>query len=234
MNNPSIDYLNNRLSLRTPQLEALKVLDDISDFVLDDNINNDEVLRKVKMKYPSVKDFDRDFPSLCFALATGVGKTRLMGAFIAYLYIVKGIKNFMVIAPNITIYNKLRSDFSNESSEKYVFKGLKEFVQENVNIVDGENYKEQGKSQIWNAEITINIFNIDKINKDVQSIKDLSEYLGQSYYDFLIEQKDLVILMDESHHYRADRGMQVINELKPKLGLELTATPQIERHGKTI
>ena len=38
MNNPSIDYLNNRLSLRTPQLEALKVLDDISDFVLDDNI----------------------------------------------------------------------------------------------------------------------------------------------------------------------------------------------------
>lgn len=28
MNNPSIDYLNNRLSLRTPQLEALKVLDD--------------------------------------------------------------------------------------------------------------------------------------------------------------------------------------------------------------
>ena len=234
MSNPSIDYLNNRLSLRTPQLEALKVLDDISDFVLDDNINNDEILRKVKMKYPSVRDFDRNFPSLCFALATGVGKTRLMGAFIAYLYIVKGIKNFMVIAPNITIYNKLRSDFSNESSDKYVFKGLKEFVQENVNIVDGENYKEQGKSQIWNAEITINIFNIDKINKDVQSIKDLSEYLGQSYYDFLIEQKDLVILMDESHHYRADRGMQVINELKPKLGLELTATPQIERHGKTI
>lgn len=61
MSNPSIDYLNNRLSLRTPQLEALKVLDDISDFVLDDNINNDEILRKVKMKYPSVRDFDRNF-----------------------------------------------------------------------------------------------------------------------------------------------------------------------------
>jgi len=28
--------------------------------------------------------FERDFPSLCFALAIGVGKTRLMGAFIAY------------------------------------------------------------------------------------------------------------------------------------------------------
>ena len=36
---------------------------------------------------PKVTDFERDFPSLCFALATGVGKTRLMGAFITYLYL---------------------------------------------------------------------------------------------------------------------------------------------------
>jgi type III restriction enzyme len=35
--------------------------------------------------------------------------------------------------------------------------------------------------------------------------------------------------MDESHHYRADRGMGVINELNPILGLELTATPKVER-----
>ena len=35
-------------------------------------------------------DFERDFPSLCFALATGVGKTRLMGAFIAYLHRPRG------------------------------------------------------------------------------------------------------------------------------------------------
>lgn len=37
--------------------------------------------------------------SLTFALATGVGKTRLMGAFIAYLYTQHGIKNFFVVAP---------------------------------------------------------------------------------------------------------------------------------------
>ena len=40
--------------------------------------------------------------------------------------------------------------------------------------------------------------------------------------------------MDESHHYRADKGMTAINELKPVLGLELTATPQVEQGGKTI
>jgi len=38
-------------------------------------------LAAIQQVFPEVADFERDFPSLCFALATGVGKTRLMGAF---------------------------------------------------------------------------------------------------------------------------------------------------------
>jgi type III restriction enzyme len=34
--------------------------------------------------------------------------------------------------------------------------------------------------------------------------------------------------MDESHRYRASAGQRAINELKPVLGLELTATPFTE------
>jgi type III restriction enzyme len=37
-----------------------------------------------------------------------------------------------------------------------------------------------------------------------------------------------VLLMDESHRYRATAGLRAINELKPLLGLELTATPFVE------
>ena len=37
------------------------------------------------------------------------------------------------------------------------------------------------------------------------------------------------MLMDESHRYRASAGIKAINELRPVLGLELTATPQVER-----
>lgn len=233
MNNPSLEYIENRLSLRKPQKESLDILDSVIDDILSDE-NLDIKLRKIKIKYNSVSSFEREFPSLCFALATGVGKTRLMGAFVAYLYITKGIKNFMVIAPNITIYNKLIKDFGDSGSEKYVFRGLKEFVQNEPHIVTGENYKEQGKSSLFDSEITINIFNIDKINKEEQSIKSLSEYLGESYYQFLVNLDNLVILMDESHHYRADRGMKVLNELKPILGLELTATPQVEKNGKNV
>jgi len=32
----------------------------------------------LKAQFPKLSDFERDFPSPCFALATGVGKTRLM------------------------------------------------------------------------------------------------------------------------------------------------------------
>jgi type III restriction enzyme len=32
-----------------------------------------EMLDAVHARYPGVRDFERDFPSLCFALATGVG-----------------------------------------------------------------------------------------------------------------------------------------------------------------
>ena len=70
----------------------------------------------------------------------------------------------------------------------------------------------------------INIFNISKINSEVRGgkapkIKRLSEYLGQSYFDYLAGLPDLVLIMDESHRYRAGAGIRALNELKPLLGV---------------
>ena len=53
----------------------------------------------------------------------------------------------------------------------------------------------------------------------------MSEYIGESYFEYLAALPDLVLIMDESHRYRASAGVRAINELKPVLGLELTATP---------
>jgi type III restriction enzyme len=69
-------------------------------------------LAAIQNEFPTFTEFERDFPSFCFSLATGVGKTRLMGAFISYLYLAHGVKNFFVLAPNLTIYNKLITDFT--------------------------------------------------------------------------------------------------------------------------
>ncbi len=232
--------IRNRLSLRAPQEESLRILSGLADGLsLRKNADLEIELEKVKSLYPTCTDFERKFPSICFALATGVGKTRLMGAFIAYLYLVKGIRNFFVLAPNLTVYNKLIDDFSNPLSPKYVFQGIGEFVHRRPRIITGDNYEETRQGELFKYETHVNIFNIGKINAETRGgkfprIKRLGEYLGDSYFNYLSTLDDLVLLMDESHHYRADRGMEVINELNPILGLELTATPQIERSGGAI
>ena len=232
-------YIRNRLSLRPPQEISLEILDTLCDTLdLRKSTDLQAALAKVKELYPACTDFERDFPSLCFALATGVGKTRLMGAFVTYLYLEKGIKNFLVLAPNLTIYQKLTNDFADPSNPKYVFKGMAEFAQKPPRVITGENYDGQVDLPYY-ADVAINIFNISKLNSETRGgkeprIKRLAECLGESYFNYLSNLEDLVLLMDESHHYRADRGMTVINELKPILGLELTATPQVERNGKAI
>lgn len=241
--------IKNRLSLRPPQAESLNILAELADELTLEKYNPlapfskgeflAAELQKVSSRYPTCTDFERDFPSMCFALATGVGKTRLMGAFVAYLYLEKGIRNFFVLAPNLTIYNKLIDDFSNTNSPKYVFRGIGEFVHNRPRIITGDNYNTVSQSALFESEVHINVFNISKINAETKGgrlprIKRLSEFLGYSYFNYLSKLNDLVLLMDESHHYRADRGMEVINELNPILGLELTATPQVERSGGAI
>jgi len=238
--NQKATYIRNRLSLRPPQEESLRILSELVDrLTLQKDANLEEELTKVKESYPTCTDFERDFPSLCFALATGVGKTRLMGAFISYLYLEKGIKNFFVLAPNLTVYNKLIKDLADPSYSKYVFRGIGAFVHFQPRIITGDNYSQISQTKLFESDVHINVFNISKINAETRSgnaprIKRLTDYLEKSYFNYLSNLDDLVLLMDESHHYRADRGMEVINELNPILGLELTATPQIERSGGPI
>ncbi len=232
-------YISNRLSLRRPQEESLRILSELAaEMTLKKNSDLGAELAKVKARHPTCTDFERNFPSICFALATGVGKTRLMGAFIAYLYLEKGIRNFFVLAPNLTVYNKLIEDFSNSASPKYVFPGIGHLAQNPPNIITGDNYEDARHGNLY-TDLNINVFNISKINAEARGgaeprIKRMAEYLGEPYFNYLSGLEDLVLLMDESHHYRADRGMAVINELKPILGLELTATPQVERGSHTI
>jgi type III restriction enzyme len=230
--NAHLNAIAGRLSLRPPQRGSLEILDRITEIVPPSKTPDiAAALAIIRSEFPKVTDFERDFPSICFALATGVGKTRLMGAFIAYLHLAKGINNFFVLAPNLTIYNKLIADFT-PNTPKYVFKGVAEFATEGPEIITGDTYDKRSLfGDIY--RVRINIFNISKINSEVRGghaprIKRLSEYIGQSYFDYLAGLPDLVLLMDESHRYRASAGIRAINELKPVLGLELTATPFVE------
>jgi type III restriction enzyme len=230
-----------RLSLRKPQEDSLIALAQAIESApdtLEQSRDIEATLKTLSTEFPTLSDFEREFPSLCFALATGVGKTRLMGAFISYLHQAHGINNFFVLAPNLTIYNKLIADFDDTTSPKYVFRGIAEFAVTRPIVITGDNYDQKGaqlRQDLFGQaqEVRINVFNIAKIVSEVRGgkapkMKRMNEILGDSYFNYLSELDDLVLLMDESHRYRANAGMRAINELKPRLGLELTATPFTE------
>ena len=88
-------YISNILALRQPQYESLEVFARLCDVLsLSKNPDLDAELQAVHELFPTLGSFERHFPSVCFALATGVGKTRLMGACIAYLCYEKQIPEF--------------------------------------------------------------------------------------------------------------------------------------------
>jgi type III restriction enzyme len=78
MMNRHVNAIAGRLSLRPPQRRSLEILDRITEIAPPKKGSD------VKVALEAIRS---EFPSLCFALATGVGKTRLMGAFIAYLHL---------------------------------------------------------------------------------------------------------------------------------------------------
>lgn len=239
MSDQTLRAVTQRLSLRSPQARSLEILADVLGRIGDlKRLEPAAALAAIRAAYPAVEDFERDFPSLCFALATGVGKTRLMGAFVAYLFLTGRSRHFFVLAPNKTIYDKLIQDFSPDSP-KYVFRGIAEFAARPPLIITGENYDTGlgvrldggGSADLFGADVHVNIFNIDKINKEESPrgkprMKRLQETIGESYYEYLSRLDDLVLLMDEAHRYRASAGAKAIDGLRPILGLELTATPK--------
>jgi type III restriction enzyme len=236
----ALSQINQRLSLRKPQTESLRRLADIVDLIDPSKTTNVDAARDaIRDAYGPLPDaqfeeFERDFPSVCFALATGVGKTRMMGAFVSYLFMIGKSRNFFVLAPNLTVYEKLLADFQ-PSSPKYVFKGVEAFAHQPPLIVNADNYEDgvgvRGTDFFGQEGAIINIFNISKINSEVRGgrsprMKRLQEYIGESYFSYLAGLPDLVMLMDEAHRYRGTAGFTAINELKPILGLEVTATPK--------
>ena len=225
------EYISGVMSLRKPQKKSLEILDDIIGSVnLKKGMNLHAALGAVKALYPTCTDFERDFMSLTFALATGVGKTRLMGAFIAYLYTNHNIKNFFVVAPNTTIYAKLCRDLADTNSPKYVFRGLSCFANA-PQIITGDDYSDK-QLPLFGSEVRIFVFNISKFDKENANMKKVNEYYGDSFFQTLAALPDLVLIMDESHHYHGEKGEQALNELHPLLGLELTATPLMAKKEK--
>lgn len=241
----ALKYITGAMSLRTPQIKSLKLFADylqsesgqmvLARMKKETRGNTSEILIQSKEYFRSVpearefEDFERKFPAYTFALATGVGKTRLMGAFVAYLYLVYNIQHFLIVAPGLTIYRKLFDDFSKLNNPKYVFKGVQELNTNTIKVITTDNYTQQRNNSLFQNQIEINIFNVQQFaQKDMASERGITkawETAGESYFDYLKNHDDLVVMLDEAHHYHADAALGALDVLDPLFGLEMTATP---------
>lgn len=234
----SVDKIKWAMSLRDPQYEALQYFDAISSKIeyRTSSKADAEKIASENCQNPHTISVDKefDFPSFCFDMTTGIGKSRLMGACIYYLYKTKGYKHFFILAPGNTIYDKMRRE-AVPGHPKYMFKGL-EAEMGRPKVYDGENYLSYPVRYIQEemvvektSDIQIFIFNISKIftRGDIEfKFHKFNENLGGSFADVLRSFDDLVICMDEAHRYYAPASKKAINYLNPVLGLEYTATPK--------
>ena len=236
------------MNLREPQFKSLKLFSDYllstaGQMVLNRRDNESrslenvrEILEKTKTYTNNISEmknfesFERNFPAYTFALATGVGKTKLMGAFVTYLHRVYKIQHFLIVTPGKTIYKKIKNDFDDPNNPKYVFNGISDISVDSTRIITTEDKARQSE-RLYGSEIEINIFNIQQFAqndlKKNRGIKKLWEDMGQSYFDYLKEQNDLVVLLDEAHHYHADMAFKSFDLMDPLFALEFTATPYI-------
>ena len=165
-------------------------------------------------------------PQLLFALATGVGKTRLMGALIAYLFIAGQSKNVVILAPRSAILEKLERECQVDHP-KYLFVDSGLIPEPNLCFRDNlQSFKPSSE------RMNVFVLSPQSITGRDRRFSRESEFRGFSQFEYLRELKDLVVFVDEAHHVGSALGddpaawMVAIRDLRPRLYFGLTATPR--------
>lgn len=217
-----------RHPLRKYQMEALYILD----YLLRCNENRPE-------KKHLLEEVDQQTkaraPFLSYEMATGSGKTMLMGACTYFLNQKFGIKNFLIITPASTdIYQKTIRNFGIGGLES-VWADDTPFT---FNLITGDNYT-QNLFFDTSKNANIFIFNISKFGTNATNTEKTWESAvwqdesgnNISIREFLKGEK-LVIITDEAHHHQTPAAKRIINNFHPTAVLEFTATALESERGQ--
>jgi len=161
-------------------------------------------------------------PELIFELATGVGKTRLMGALLVYLARSRQARNFLILAPRVAILDKLKRE-CDPSSSKYLFVDRSLLSSPNICF----------RSDLLSFEPDPTKVNVLVLSPQTITGEDrrfaFSGDFGPALRDYLTGVEDLIVLSDEAHHI-GNGGIgawrEAVSRLRPKLYLGFTATPK--------
>jgi superfamily II DNA or RNA helicase len=227
-----------KFPLRFYQNEAIYTLHSIYKQALNVCRSPEDVQKELlkKKEYEHIKpllevideETGRKAPFIGFEMATGSGKTMLMGASVYYLNKHHNVKNFLIITPSSTeIYKKTIRNFQIGSKESV----WNDDVPFKFNLITGDNYKESKDLFSSETDANIFIFNIDKFGANaVQTKKEWERSVWKdkigntiSLLDFL-SLNDLVIITDEAHHAQSTKAKKIISDFKPLAVMEFTAT----------
>jgi len=209
-----------RHRLREYQMEALFLMDHMLGVAPSKDIIQD-LLETVDDKN-EVKA-----PFMSFEMATGSGKTMLMGAAMYLLNQKHGFNDFLVITPASTdIYQKSIRNFSLGGVES-VWADDTPFT---FNIITGDNYTEKlfyksgNQANIFifnNAKFSANATKTDKPWEEAIWKDDEGSSISIKEY---LKGRRLAIITDEAHHHQTLGAQKIIKNFHPQLVLEFTAT----------
>jgi superfamily II DNA or RNA helicase len=206
--------------LRYYQMEALYMLD----YLLkcnDDKIEKSELMEIVD------EEKKTKAPFLSYEMATGSGKTMLMGASIYFLNQKYDIDNFLIITPASTdIYQKTIRNFQVGNYDS-VWADDTPFT---FNLITGDNYS-QNLFFDKKKDANIFIFNISKFGSNATNTEltwESAVWQDEKGNNISIKQflkdKKLIIITDEAHHAQTKVASKIIRNFHPSAVLEFTAT----------
>jgi type III restriction enzyme len=264
-----VERISNEMSLRDIQADALVAFDALFKGILSLQEPIDEIKANVIASSQSAKteqldhfmgweeyrlnrvfpakglNFRDQFPRFTFALATGTGKSRLMGAITSYLFLTGKSQHFLLLAPSSEIYRKMKAE-ALPTHEKYFFKGLSPFpIPEVFSYENGSNFNIDQLSLNFdplnrNSRPKLFIFTPSQLRAKSGSeaeriMRRQGGDEGEGVFHRLLKLSDLTIFLDEAHRFaKDDRQLEneygawtrLVTEFHPKAVIETTATPR--------
>jgi type III restriction enzyme len=235
-----------KFALRPYQMEAMSAFQ----LFWQDGFDSRSLKQKTVQEGKNDDDKIVQWNKVGFEMATGSGKTLLMGATILDLWH-KGYKDFLILTPNTILFDKTIENFTPRAVKSIFGDGWNL----TYNLVTGNSYRDKTCNYEDDRDISFYVFNMQKFYDKAASSgpkdgedtmkgtpyvrRPLEESLWRdksgnhtiSFVEFLRECRP-VIISDEAHHYQQKKTTEAIFELLPSAVLEFTAT-SLEKGGES-
>lgn len=188
---------------------------------------NKEALESIVFEIGQHYEIDREPPPFeaVIDVATGVGKTYVLAAAIEYLAGV-GVRNFAVITPGRTILTKTVANFTPGHA-----KSLLGGMEVRPVVITSENFATAAMRAAMDddQQVKLFVFTVQALIKPQSKVgrktHKFQEGLGGAFYAHLQGLDDLSVFADEHHAYYSPAFSAAVRDLRPRVLIGLTATP---------